>query len=118
MTNLTSPSTPGTAQSSQSQWAETVSVFPIYLALAKQLGIAIPILQRKLPETPDPELSTQVLNWLDSMDQRVIVYQLRHLLQMTTMNASENSLKSLIESVISMSLLLAAWVDPSGATPK
>ena len=97
MTNLTSPSTPGTAQSSQSQWAETVSVFPIYLALAKQLGIAIPILQRKLPETPDPELSTQVLNWLDSMDQRVIVYQLRHLLQMTTMNASENSLKSLIE---------------------
>ena len=97
MSNLTSPSAPGTVQTSQSQWAETVSVFPIYLALAKQLGIAIPILQRKLPETPDPELSTQVLNWLDSMDQRVIVYQLRHLLQMTTMNASENSLKSLIE---------------------
>src|ERR1700736_1272691 len=97
MTNLTSPSTPGHAQSSKSQWAETVSVFPIYLALAKQLGIAIPILQRKLPETPDPELCTHVLNWLDSMDQRVIVYQLRHLLQMTTMNASESSLKSLIE---------------------
>src|ERR1700736_1082638 len=97
MTNLTSPSTPGHAQSSKSQWAETVSVFPIYLALAKQLGIAIPFLQRKLPETPDPELSSQVLNWLDSMDQRVIVYQLRHLLQMTTMNASESSLKSLIE---------------------
>src|ERR1700730_5608133 len=97
MTNLTSPSAPGTAQTTQSQWAETVSVFPIYLALAKQLGIAIPFLQRKLPETPDPELSSQVLNWLDSMDQRVIVYQLRHLLQMTTMNASESSLKSLIE---------------------
>ena len=97
MSNLTSPSAPGTAQTSQSQWAETVSVFPIYLALAKQLGIAIPFLQRKLPETPDPELSSQVLNWLDSMDQRVIVYQLRHLLQMTTMNASESSLKSLIE---------------------
>jgi hypothetical protein len=97
MSNLTSPSAPGTAQTSQSQWAETVSVFPIYLALAKQLGIAIPFLQRKLPETPDPELSSQVLNWLDSMDQRVFVYQLRHLLQMTTMNASESSLKSLIE---------------------
>src|SRR6202049_1751453 len=97
MSNLTSPSAPGTAQTGQSQWAETVSVFPIYLALAKQLGIAIPFLQRKLPETPDPELSSQVLNWLDSMDQRVIVYQLRHLLQMTTMNASESSLKSLIE---------------------
>src|SRR6202790_3721692 len=97
MTNLTSPSPPGTAQTTQSQWAETVSVFPIYLALAKQLGIAIPFSQRKLPETPDSELSGQVQSWLDTMDQRVIVYQLRHLLQMTTMNASENSLKSLIE---------------------
>jgi hypothetical protein len=97
MSNLTSPSAPGTAETSQSQWAETVSVFPIYLALAKQLGIAVPFLQRKLPETPDPELSSQVQSWLDSMDQRVLVYQLRHLLQMTTMNASENSLKSLIE---------------------
>lgn len=97
MSNLTSPSAPGTFATSQSQWAETISVFPIYLALAKQLGIAIPFPQRKLPETPDPELSGQVQSWLDTMDQRVLVYQLRHLLQMTTMNASESSLKSLIE---------------------
>ena len=97
MSNLTSPSIPGTAGTTESQWVETVSVFPIYLALAKQLGIAIPFLQRKLPETPDPELSSQVHSWLDTMDQRVLVYQLRHLLQMTTLNASESSLKSLIE---------------------
>jgi hypothetical protein len=97
MSNLTSPSAPGTAETSQSRWAETVSVFPIYLALAKQLGIAIPFTQRKLPDTPDAELSSQVQTWLDAMDLRVLVYQLRHLLQMTTMNASENSLKSLIE---------------------
>lgn len=97
MSNLTSPSAPGTVATSQNHWAETVSVFPIYLALAKQLGIAIPFSQRKLPETPDPELSSQVQSWLDSMDQRVLVYQLRHLLQMTTMNASESSLQSLIE---------------------
>jgi hypothetical protein len=97
MSNLTSPSAPGTAATGQNHWAETVSVFPIYLALAKQLGIAIPFSQRKLPETPDPELSSQVQSWLDSMDQRVLVYQLRHLLQMTTMNASESSLQSLIE---------------------
>jgi len=97
MSNLTSPSVPGTANIGQNQWTETISVFPIYLALAKQLGIAIPFSQRKLPETPDSELSGQVQSWLDTMDQRVIVYQLRHLLQMTTMNASENSLKSLIE---------------------
>jgi hypothetical protein len=97
MSNLTSLSVPGTAETSQSQWAETVSVFPIYLALAKQLGISMPFSQRKLPETLDPELSSQVETWLDEMDQRVLVYQLRHLLQMTTMNASESSLKSLIE---------------------
>src|ERR1700730_6689044 len=97
MSSLSSPSAPGTAESSQRHWSETVSVFPIYLALAKQLGIAIPFSQRKLPEISDPELCGQVQSWLDSMDQRVLVYQLRHLLQMTTMNASENSLKSLIE---------------------
>jgi hypothetical protein len=97
MSNLTSLSAAETAETRQSQWAESVSVFPIYLALAKQLGIAIPFSQRKLPETPDPQLSSQVQSWLDDMDQRVLVYQLRHLLQMTTMNASENSLKSLIE---------------------
>jgi hypothetical protein len=97
MNSLSLPSAPGTAESSQRHWSETVSVFPIYLALAKQLGIAIPFSQRKLPEISDPELSSQVQSWLDSMDQGVLVYQLRHLLQMTTMNASENSLKSLIE---------------------
>jgi hypothetical protein len=97
MTNLTSPSAPKTGTTSQNNWSETVSVFPIYLALAKQLGIAIPFQQRKLPETPDPELSSQVQSWLDAMDQRVLVYQLRHLLQATTMNASESSLQSLTE---------------------
>ena len=35
--------------------------------------------------------------WLDAMDQQVIVYQLRHLLQMTTLNASESSLRALIQ---------------------
>jgi hypothetical protein len=97
MSNLTSPSAPGTTGIGQNQWTETVSVFPIYLALAKQLGIAIPFSQRKLPETPDQELAILVQTWLDAMDQRVLVYQLRHLLQATTMNASESSLQSLIE---------------------
>src|SRR6202790_2958537 len=97
MSNLTSPSAPRTSETSQSRWAEAVSVSPIYLSLAKQLGISIPFTQRKLPETADSELFSQVESWLDSMDQRVLVYQLRHLLQMTTMNASESSLKSLIE---------------------
>jgi hypothetical protein len=81
------------------EWQELRSVFPIYLALAKQLEIAIPFPQEKrnLPEKPSLELFKQIQTWLDSLDQRVLVHQLRHLLQMTTLNASESSLRSLIQ---------------------
>ncbi|HTT32162.1 MAG TPA: hypothetical protein VMH48_01055 [Methylomirabilota bacterium] len=83
----------------QAQWKEAREVFPIYLALAKQLQIEIPVPQakRNLPEKPDLELFSKVQDWLDSMDQRVMVHQLRHLLQMTTLNASETSLRALIQ---------------------
>jgi len=83
----------------QAQWAEIRSVFPIYLALAKQLEIEIPFAQaqRNLPEKPSLDLFNQAQTWLDSMDQRVMVHQLRHLLQMTTLNASETGLQSLIQ---------------------
>jgi hypothetical protein len=80
-------------------WTEARSVFPIYLALAKQLEFEIPFAQesRNLPEKPELELFSQVHTWLDSMDQRVLVHQLRHLLQMTTLNASETGLRALIQ---------------------
>jgi hypothetical protein len=80
-------------------WTEARSVFPIYLALAKQLEFEIPFAQetRNLPEKPELELFSQVQTWLDSMDQRVLVHQLRHLLQMTTLNASETGLRGLIQ---------------------
>ena len=81
------------------EWQELRSVFPIYLALAKQLEIAVPFPpdKRNLPEKPSLELFKQVQTLLDSLDQRVLVHQLRHLLQMTTLNASEASLRSLIQ---------------------
>lgn len=83
----------------QEQWKEARSVFPIYLALAKQLEFEIPFTQakRNLPEKPELETFSQVHEWLDSMDQRVMVHQLRHLLQMTTLNASETGLRALIQ---------------------
>ncbi len=83
----------------QEQWDETRSLFPIYLALAKQLTIQIPFPQdkRNLPEKPDLSLFSQIQTWLDAMDQQVLVYQLRHLLQMTTLNASEAGLRGLIQ---------------------
>jgi hypothetical protein len=83
----------------QEEWAELRSVFPIYLALAKQLEIAIPFPAeaRNLPEKPPLELFKQVQNWLDALDSRVLVHQLRHLLQQTTLNASESGLRALIQ---------------------
>jgi len=85
--------------SRQEQWEEIRSVFPIYLALAKQLDIAIPFPPDKhnLPEKPPLELFKQVQNWLDGLDSRVLVHQLRHLLQQTTLNASESGLRALIQ---------------------
>jgi hypothetical protein len=83
----------------QVQWDEARAVLPIYFALAKHLDIQIPISQaeRNLPEKPDLELFSKVQSWLDSMDQRVLVHELRHLLQMTTLNASESGLGGLIQ---------------------
>jgi hypothetical protein len=94
--NLPAPSKPDGAK--QAQWEELRSVFPIYVALAKQLQMEIPIPQNKriLPEKADPDLFSRIQKWLDVMDQQVMVHQLRHLLQMTTLNASESGLRALI----------------------
>src|SRR5689334_2596645 len=87
-TTLNIPAPAKTDSPRQAQWKEARSIFPIYLALAKQLEIEIPFSQakRNLPEKPDLETFSLVHEWLDSMDQRVLVHQLRQLLQMTTLN--------------------------------
>jgi len=99
ITTLNIPAPAPSESPRQAQWKEARAVFPIYLALAKQLEIEIPFTQAKrdLPEKPDLELFSPVHEWLDSMDQRVMVHQLRHLLQMTTLNASETGLRALIQ---------------------
>ncbi len=93
------PAPPRPTGPNREQWDETRSVFPIYIALAKQLTLEIPFAadKRILPEKADNELYTRIQTWLDSMDQQVLVYQLRHLLQMTTLNASEAGLRALIQ---------------------
>jgi len=98
-TTLNIPAPARSESPRQAQWKEARAVFPIYLALAKQLEIEIPFTQakRNLPEKPDLETFSQVHEWLDSMDQQVMVHQLRHLLQMTTLNASETGLRALIQ---------------------
>jgi hypothetical protein len=103
LTTLKIPPPPRAESPRQAQWEETRSVFPIYLALAKQLEIEIPFppAQRALPEKMDLELFGKVQSWLDTLDQQVLVYQLRHLLQMTTLNASESGLCALIKRHLS-----------------
>jgi len=98
-TTLNVPASAKSDNQQQAQWAEARSVFPIYLALAKQLKIEVPFSQAKrtLPEKPEQALFVEVHEWLDSMDIRVQVHQLRHLLQMTTLNASESGLRALIQ---------------------
>jgi hypothetical protein len=98
MTTLNLSAPPKSDSTRQAQWEETRSVFPIYLALAKHLQIEIPFPQNKrvLQEKVELELFSKVHTWLDSMDQQVLVHQLRHLLQMTTLNASESGLRALI----------------------
>jgi len=98
ITTLNLPAPPKSEGSRQAQWEEARSVFPIYLALAKHLQVDIPFPQNKrvLPEKPTPDFYAQVQTWLNSMDQQVQVHQLRHLLQMTTLNASESGLRALI----------------------
>jgi hypothetical protein len=97
--NLSSAAPPRPTGPRPEQWDETRSVFPIYIALAKQLTLDIPFAadKRILPEKPDNDLYARIQTWLDTMDQQVLVYQLRHLLQMTTLNASEAGLRALIQ---------------------
>ena len=97
-TTMLNPASAKSTKSRQAKWLEDRSVFPIYLALAKKLDIEVPVPpeKRNLPEKPDLDLFDEVDTWLDEMDQRVAVHELRHLLQTTTLNASENSLCALI----------------------
>ena len=97
-TTLNTPAPSRTENPRLAQWKEAREVFPIYVALAKhsEMDIPFPQSKRNLPEKPDIELFDQVNEWLEAMDQEVMAHQLRHILQMTTLNASETSLCSLI----------------------
>jgi hypothetical protein len=99
--SLTTLKIPGLAKSEavhSEQWEELRAVFPIYLALAKHLEFEIPFgpERRALPDKPEQALFDSVQTWINSMDLRVMVHQLRQLLQTTTLNASESGLRALI----------------------
>lgn len=97
-TTLKLPSAALGVAARQEQWDELRSLFPIYVALAKHLEIEIPFgpERRNLPPKASDELFHQVQTWVNAMDLRVMVHQLRQLLQTTTLNASEAGLRALI----------------------
>jgi hypothetical protein len=98
--NLSAPPAPPRNEvTGHTHWPETRSAFPIYLALAKQLGVEIPIApeDRNLPEKADGDLVRQVDAWINTLDQRAAVYDLRRLLQTTTLNSNETGLAALIQ---------------------
>ena len=62
ITTLNLPAPPKRELTKAAAWDELRSVFPIYLALAKQLQMEIPFPQNKrvLPEKAEPQLHLQV----------------------------------------------------------
>ncbi len=79
------PSTP--AQDLATQWKFACRLYPIYFELAREFAIdvqAAPELEAGV-ETPGKEAVEQANHWLDDMDQRIQVHQLRQFLQTSSM---------------------------------
>jgi len=75
------PSTP--VQDLATQWKSACRLYPIYFELAREFAIdvkACPDLEAGV-ETPGKDAVEQANQWLDEMDQRVQVHQLRQFLQ-------------------------------------
>jgi hypothetical protein len=79
------------------QWREARRIYPIYDALTRyfELGLAPLPEMESAPERVSAQTMNHVLGWLDEMDERVKVYQLRQFLQ-TSPLATEESLRALI----------------------
>src|ERR1700683_326099 len=79
------PSTP--AQDLATQWKTTCKLYPIYFELAREFAIevqACPDLEAGT-ETPGKEALDQANQWLDEMDERIQVHQLRQFLQTSSL---------------------------------
>ena len=77
------------------QWAEAAGVYTLYAALAKEFKLgASPFGELQATDQGTPELFGRVARWLDEMDQRVQVQQLRQYLQ-TCQVVTEEGLRAL-----------------------
>jgi hypothetical protein len=86
------PTTP--VQDLATQWKFACRLYPIYFELAREFAIdvkACPDLEAGV-ETPGKEAVEQANHWLDEMDQRIQVHQLRQFLQTSSVANPEGVL--------------------------
>ncbi len=89
------PSTP--AQDLATQWKSACYLYPIYFELAREFAIdvqACPDLEAGI-DTPAKEAVEQANQWLDQMDQRIQVHQLRQFLQTSSLITQDGVLRLL-----------------------
>src|SRR5260370_28663989 len=89
------PSTP--AQDLATQWNNARRLYPVYFELAREFAIDVQAsadLEAGV-ETPGKDAVEQAKHWLDEMDQRVQVHQLRQFLQTSALVTPESLLNLL-----------------------
>ncbi len=94
------PTTP--TQDPAAQWSSARRLYPIYFELAREFVIDVPAcadLEAGV-ETPGPEALDQANRWLDEMDRRVQVHQLRQFLQTTSL-VNQDGLQDLVQHFLS-----------------
>ena len=79
------------------RWTEARLAYPLYAALATQFNFAaLPFPAGELPPArPTRDVFDRVLQWVDSIDQQVLAFQIRQL-PPETLNKSEESLRAFI----------------------
>jgi hypothetical protein len=96
--------TPLPEQDLSAQWNLARRLYPIYFELAREFVIdvqACPDLESGI-DTPEPERVEQALHWLEEMDQRIQVHQLRQFLQ-TSSVVDQEGLLSLLKHFLTNS---------------
>ena len=104
--------TPSSEQDLSAQWNSARRLYPIYFELAREFVIdvqACPDLESGI-DTPEPERVEQALHWLEEMDQRIQVHQLRQFLQ-TSSVVDQEGLLSLVKHFLTNSAKTEAVRD-------
>jgi hypothetical protein len=96
MTTLKIPAAPGPAEFT-TQWTEARHAYPLYAALATQFNLApLPHPHGEVPPVRPPrETFDTDLKWLDSIDAKVLAYQIRQL-PSEILNASDETLRAVL----------------------